>query len=268
MEKGHRNPEEFEAPITEHLAELRTRLIRSLIAIAVGMVAVFVKVDFFFELFKIPLNKAFPDLKLVALTPTEAFFTAFKIAFLVGFVVASPFVFYQVWKFIEPALYEEEKKLVIPFVFFTTVFFLSGTLFAYFGVLPLAIKFLITFGYTQLDVEAMISVSSYISFVIRLILAFGITFELPVILSLLARLGIVSPDALKKGRPFFVVGAFALAAFLTPPDVISQVFLAMPMILFYEISIIMAKVLYPRSGKGKEEQREEERSEGKDEAPQ
>ncbi|WP_456384308.1 twin-arginine translocase subunit TatC [Persephonella sp.] len=251
MNQEHKNPEEYEAPITEHLAELRVRLIRSLIAIAVAMVGVFTQVDFFFDIFKEPLNKVFPDLKLVALTPTESFFTAFKIAFLVGFVIASPFVFYQLWKFIEPALYEEEKKLVVPFVFFTTVFFISGTLFAFFGVLPLAIKFLLTFGYTQLDVEAMISVSSYISFVVRLLLAFGITFELPVILSLLARLGIVTPEALVRFRPFFVVSAFVLAAVLTPPDVISQVFLAMPLIVFYELSIYMAKILYPRSERGK-----------------
>ncbi|NPA58045.1 MAG: twin-arginine translocase subunit TatC [Aquificae bacterium] len=251
MEQEGKNPEEYEAPITEHLAELRTRLIRSLIAIGIGMVVVFTQVDFFFDIFKEPLNKVFPDLKLVALTPTEAFFTAFKIAFLGGFVLASPFVFYQIWKFIEPALYEEEKKLVVPFVFFTTVFFLSGTLFAFFGVLPLAIKFLLTFGYTQLEVEAMISVSSYISFVVRLLLAFGITFELPVILSLLARLGLVTPETLVKFRPFFVVSAFVLAAVLTPPDIISQIFLAMPLIVFYELSIFMAKILYPRSEKGK-----------------
>jgi len=251
MSQEHKSPEEFEAPITEHLAELRIRLFRSLIAIIIAMVGVFTQVDFFFDIFKEPLNKAFPDLKLVALTPTESFFTAFKIAFLVGFVIASPFVFYQIWKFIEPALYEEEKRLVVPFVFFTTLFFLSGTLFAFFGVLPLAIKFLITFGYTQLDVEAMISVSSYISFVVRLLLAFGITFELPVILSLLARLGLVTPETLTKFRPFFVVAAFVLAALLTPPDVVSQVFLAMPLIIFYEVSIVMAKILYPRSERGK-----------------
>lgn len=254
MSQKVKNPEEFEAPITEHLAELRIRLFRSLVAVIIATLIVFVKVDIFFELFKEPLKRVFPDLKLVALTPTESFFTAFKIALLVGFVIASPYVFYQIWKFIEPALYEEEKKLVVPFVFFTTVFFISGALFAYFGVLPLAIKFLLTFGYTQLDVEAMISVSSYISFVVRLILAFGITFELPVILSLLARLGLVTPEALSKFRPYFVVAAFTLAALLTPPDVVSQVFLAMPLIVFYEISIIMAKILYPRSERSKENQ--------------
>ncbi|WP_293444303.1 twin-arginine translocase subunit TatC [Persephonella sp.] len=251
MEQNQKSPEEYEAPITEHLSELRIRLFRSLVAIIIAMIGAFTQVDFFFDIFKEPLNKVFPDLKLVALTPTESFFTAFKISFLVGFVIASPYVFYQIWKFIEPALYEEEKKLVVPFVFFTTVFFVSGTLFAFFGVLPLAIRFLLTFGYTQLDVEAMISVSSYISFVIRLLLAFGITFELPVILSLLSRLGLITPETLVKGRPFFVVGAFVLAALLTPPDVVSQVFLAMPLIVFYEISIIMAKILYPRSEKGK-----------------
>jgi sec-independent protein translocase protein TatC len=252
MTQETKSPEEYEAPITEHLAELRIRLFRSLIAVFIGMIVVFTQVEIFFDIFKEPLNKAFPDLKLVALTPTESFFTALKISLLVGFVISSPFVFYQIWKFIEPALYENEKKLVVPFVFFTTVFFVSGVLFAFYGVLPLAIKFLLTFGYTQLDVEAMISVSSYISFVTRLIFAFGITFELPVILSLLARLGLITPETLSKFRPYFAVSAFVLAAVLTPPDVISQVFLASPLIIFYELSIVMAKILYPRSERAKE----------------
>ncbi len=252
MTQETKSPEEYEAPITEHLAELRIRLFRSLIAVFIGMIIVFTQVEIFFDIFKEPLNKAFPDLKLVALTPTESFFTALKISLLVGFVISSPFVFYQIWKFIEPALYENEKKLVVPFVFFTTVFFVSGVLFAFYGVLPLAIKFLLTFGYTQLDVEAMISVSSYISFVTRLIFAFGITFELPVILSLLARLGLITPETLSKFRPYFAVSAFVLAAVLTPPDVVSQVFLASPLIIFYELSIVMAKILYPRSERAKE----------------
>lgn len=246
-------PTEYEAPITEHLAELRDRLIKSLIALFVGAVLVFIKVEIFFDIFQAPLHKVFPELKLVALTPTESFFTALKISLLMGFVVSSPFIFYQVWKFIEPALYENEKKLLIPFVFFTTLFFISGAAFAFFLVLPLAIKFLLTFGYTQLDVEAMLSVSSYISFVIRLILAFGITFELPVILSLLARLGLVSHEGLTKIRPYFIVGAFTFAAFITPPDVLSQVLLALPLVVFYEISIFMAKMLYPKSEKARRE---------------
>ncbi len=247
-----KNPEEYEAPLTEHLAELRTRLIRSLISIAVFAVIAFTQVDFFFDIFQEPLNKVFPDLKLVALTPTESFFTALKISILVGFVLASPFVFYQVWKFIEPALYENEKRLLVPFVLFTTVFFTAGVLFAFFGVLPLAIKFLLTFGYEQLSVDPMLSVSSYISFVIRLLLAFGITFELPVIISLLARLGLVTPETLIKIRPYFIVGIFILAAVLTPPDVVSQIFLALPLLVFYELSIIAAKILYPRSMRGQE----------------
>ncbi len=247
-----KSPEEYEAPLTEHLAELRTRLIRSLISIAVFAVIAFTQVDFFFDIFQEPLNKVFPDLKLVALTPTESFFTALKISILVGFVLASPFVFYQVWKFIEPALYENEKRLLVPFVLFTTVFFTAGVLFAFFGVLPLAIKFLLTFGYEQLSVDPMLSVSSYISFVIRLLLAFGITFELPVIISLLARLGLVTPETLIKIRPYFIVGIFILAAVLTPPDVVSQIFLALPLLVFYELSIIAAKILYPRSMRGQE----------------
>jgi sec-independent protein translocase protein TatC len=241
------NPDEYQAPLTEHLEELRKRLIYSLIALFVGAIAVFTKVEIFFTIFQEPLKKVFPQMKLVALTPTESFFTALKISLLVGFVLASPFVFYQIWKFIEPALYEEEKKLVIPFVFFTTFFFSLGVLFSFFGVLPLAIRFLITYGYEYLQVEAMISVSSYISFVIRLLLAFGLAFELPVILALLSRLGLVSPEGLTKFRPFFIVGAFTFAAIITPPDIISQVFLALPLVIFYEISIYASKILYPRS---------------------
>ncbi len=247
MSQKINNPEEYQAPLTEHLAELRKRLINSLIALAVGAIAVFMKVEFFFQIFQEPLKKAFPKMKLVALTPTESFFTALKISLLVGFVLASPIVFYQVWKFIEPALYEEEKKLVVPFVFFTTLFFTLGVTFAFFGVLPLAIKFLITYGYEYLQVEAMISVSSYISFLIRLLLAFGLAFELPVILALLSRLGLVSPEGLSKFRPYFVVGAFTFAALITPPDIISQIFLALPLVIFYEISIYASKILYPKS---------------------
>jgi len=246
------NPEEYQAPLTEHLAELRKRLINSLIGIGIGTFLVFFKVEIFFEIFQEPLRKAFPKMKLVALTPTEAFFTALKISLLMGFIVASPFVFYQIWKFIEPALYPEEKKLVIPFVSFTTIFFLAGASFSYFAVLPLVIKFLITYGYTTLQIEAMISVSSYISFVLRLILAFGLAFELPVILSLLARLGIITPETLTKFRPYFIVVAFVFAAFLTPPDIMSQVLLALPLVIFYEISIQMAKILYPRSQRARE----------------
>jgi sec-independent protein translocase protein TatC len=253
MKDKKKNPEEYEAPLTEHLAELRDRLIKSLIALFIGAVAVFTQVNYFFDIFETPLHRVFPDLKLVALTPTESFFTALKISLLMGFVVSSPVIFYQVWKFIEPALYENEKKLLIPFVFFTTLFFLAGAAFAFWGVLPLAIKFLLNFGYTQLDVEAMLSVSSYITFVIHLIVAFGITFELPVILSLLARLGLVTPEGLKRIRPYFIVGAFTFAAIITPPDVVSQVLLALPLVVFYEISIYMAKILYPRSEKAKKE---------------
>ncbi|MFN4306375.1 twin-arginine translocase subunit TatC [Sulfurihydrogenibium azorense] len=246
-----------EAPITEHLAELRTRLIRIVLALIIGTVIAFTKANYIFELLKQPLLKVNPNLKLYFLSPTEPFFTAFKISFLAGFILVSPFVFYQIWKFIEPALYEHEKKLAVPFVFFTTLFFAIGCLFSFYLVLPIAIGFFINFGNIQLGAEAIFSVKEYISFVLRMILAFGLTFELPVVLSLLARLGLVTPEFLQKIRPYFIVIAFIVAAVLTPtPDVFSQLMLAIPLILFYEISIIIAKILYPKSTKYKELQNE------------
>jgi len=243
-----------EAPLTEHLAELRTRLIRIVLAVIIGTVVAFTKANYLFEILKMPLLKVNPNLKLYFLSPTEPFFTAFKISFLAGFILVSPFVFYQIWKCIEPALYEHEKKLVFPFVIFTTLFFIIGCLFSFYLVLPVAIGFFINFGNIQLGAEAIFSVKEYISFVLRMILAFGLTFELPVILSLLARLGLVTPEFLMKSRPYFIVLAFIIAAIITPtPDAISQLMLAIPLILFYEISILMAKYLYPKSMKYKEE---------------
>jgi len=243
-----------EAPLTEHLAELRTRLIRIVLAVTIGTVVAFTKANYLFEILKMPLLKVNPNLKLYFLSPTEPFFTAFKISFLAGFILVSPFVFYQIWKFIEPALYEHEKKLVFPFVIFTTLFFIIGCLFSFYLVLPVAIGFFINFGNIQLGAEAIFSVKEYISFVLRMILAFGLTFELPVLLSLLARLGLVTPKFLMKSRPYFIVLAFIIAAIITPtPDAISQLMLAIPLILFYEVSILMAKYLYPKSMKFKEE---------------
>lgn len=244
-----------EAPLTEHLAELRDRLIKVIIALFIGTMIAFTKASILFEILKYPLLKVNPDLKLYFLSPTEPFFTAFKISFLAGFIIMSPFIFYQVWKFIEPALYEHEKKLALPFVLFTTVFFVIGVLFCFFVVLPVAIGFFISFGNIQLGAEAIFSVKEYISFVLRMLFAFGATFELPVILSLLARLGLVTPQFLLKARPYFIVIAFILAAILTPtPDVFSQLMLAVPMVGFYEISILMAKLLYPKSTSYRESQ--------------
>ncbi|MCX7738376.1 MAG: twin-arginine translocase subunit TatC [Hydrogenothermaceae bacterium] len=244
-----------EAPLTEHLAELRTRLIRILLSLILGTMVVFTKASVLFEILKSPLLKVNPNLKLYFLSPTEPFFTAFKISLLFGLILMSPYIFYQVWKFIEPALYEHEKKLALPFVLFTTTFFIIGVSFCFYFVLPIAIGFFISFGNIQLGAEAIFSVREYISFVLRMLFAFGITFELPVILSLMSRLGIVTPEFLVKTRPYFIVIAFIVAAILTPtPDVFSQIMLAIPLVVFYELSIFMAKILYPKSMRYKESQ--------------
>ncbi|GAB6072060.1 twin-arginine translocase subunit TatC [Venenivibrio stagnispumantis] len=249
-----KNPEEFEAPITEHLAELRDRLIKIIIAVFIGIVISFTQASKLFEFLKYPLQKVNPNMKLYFLSPTEPFFTALKISALAGVIITSPIIFYQIWKFIEPALYENEKKLVLPFVLFTTIFFIVGCAFCFYLVLPVALNFFINFGNIQLGAEAIFSVKDYISFVTRMIFAFGITFELPVILSLLARIGIITPELLKKYRSYFIVAAFVIAAILTPtPDMFSQLMLALPLVAFYELSIFIAKILYPRSTKAQNE---------------
>jgi sec-independent protein translocase protein TatC len=183
----------------------------------------------------------------------EAFFTLLKAAFISGIMLASPVLLYQFWMFVAPGLYDREKQLVMPILFLSTLFFLGGALFGYFIVFPFGFDFFLSFA--NESIRAMPSMKEYLGFSAKLLLAFGLVFEMPLVITFLSRLGIVSIPFLKKSRKYAILLFFVLAAFLTPPDVVSQLFMAFPMMLLYEISIIGAR-LFGRDRKKAEKEDE------------
>ncbi len=221
-------------PFTEHLVELRTRVIRMLLAVAVGFAISYGFSTHILAFLKRPLPET-----LVFLSPTEAFFVNLKLAFFAGIILAVPVILLQCWRFVAPGLLKTEKQLTVPFVVSSTILFLIGAGFCYVAVLPFGIKFLL--GYATPDLKPMISVSSYVTFVTRLMLAFGAVFEVPLIMVFLTKLGVVSSNSLARNRKYAILLTFAIAAILTPPDVVTQVLLGIPMILLYEISIIASR---------------------------
>lgn len=226
--------------LTEHLTELRTRLIRCIIAILLGFGACyFFKEKIFFILIK-PLQQSLGDSNAVIFTGIpEAFFTYIKTALLSGLIITLPFVFYQFWIFIAPGLYEGEKKAVIVLTILSVIFFAIGSSFGYFLVFPYGFKFLL--GFANENIKALPSMKEYFTFASKLLFAFGFAFELPLILTGLAKMGIVTTSFLKKNRKYAVLIFFTVAAIITPPDVVTQIMMALPMIILYEISIIGAK---------------------------
>ncbi|SMP13932.1 sec-independent protein translocase protein TatC [Desulfurobacterium pacificum] len=228
-----------ELPVTEHIEELRYRLFRAVAAIIIGFLIAWP----FKKKLLLFLERPLPENlhgKLIFLSPPEAFFTALKVSFFAGILIAMPYVLYQLWKFIEPGLYEHEKKFILPFMFFSVMFFFAGAAFAYFVILPFGLRFLLGFMGDLLTPQ--ITVGSYISFVIQMILAFGLVFLLPVIVWLLSKLGVINYRMLEKNRKFAVLIIFIVAAILTPPDVFSQIMMALPLLALYELSIWVAKV--------------------------
>jgi sec-independent protein translocase protein TatC len=218
----------------DHLEELRSRIIKTLISILIFSIVTY----FFSE--KVIDFLARPVAKVYFLSPTEAFAVRIKISIILGIILSVPVIFYQLWQFVVPGLFESEVKAVVPAVIFSTIFFLIGGTFCFFLVLPMAIKFLMGFGTEKL--EPMIKIGSYISFVSYTTLAFGAVFELPVIAYFLGKLGIITDKTLKKGRKYAVVGILILAATITPPDLFSQIMLGVPLYILYEISIIVLRM--------------------------
>jgi sec-independent protein translocase protein TatC len=182
---------------------------------------------------------------LIFTSVAEAFFTYMKVAFISGLILASPFVLYQIWAFVAPGLYRHEKKYVIPFVLAGSFFFAIGILFAYYVALPVGFKFLL--GFATDFIKPLPSMKEYLSFSIKFLLAFGLVFEFPVVLVLLARIGVVDAKTLARQRKYAILLIFIFAAVLTPPDIISQVIVALPMIGLYELSILLSKIFGKKS---------------------
>ena len=251
------------APLTEHLGELRNRIIVALIAVTVTFGIAFYFSEHIFSVLTMPLHNVLsfsleapyisitpadnPGLKLVFLAPAEALWMHIKIAFISAFIISSPLIFYETWRFIAPGLLEKERKHAVPFVFTTTFLFLIGALFCFILVLPFAMNFLLS--YKTENLQPMISVGKYIDFCLKFILAFGAIFELPVITVFATKMGIVTPDDLAKNRKYAVLIAFIAAALLTPtPDAFNQSLMAIPMIILYEAGILASRILNRKKG--------------------
>ncbi len=226
----------------DHLAELRIRIIWSVVATGLGFAATVYFSDRIIKFMARPLN-----VKLAFLTPTEAFWVSMKVAMIAGLFLALPVVLYQVWAFVSPGLLPHERRYALPFVLIGTLFFGIGVAFALWVVIPFAIQFLVSFGEKQ-DLTPVISVGSYVDFVLKFAVAFGVVFELPLAITLASRMGIVTPQFLAKQRKYAILINFILAAILTPtPDVFNQCLMAVPMCLLYELGILAARVFGRRA---------------------
>lgn len=234
--------DETRAPLLDHLIELRRRLIWSFLALGLAFIVCFYFADYIFAFLAQPLVDAFGkgEGRLIYTKLYEAFFVQIRVAFFAAFFVAFPFLANQIWAFVAPGLYAKEKKAFLPFLIATPVLFLLGGSLAYYFVMPTAFRFFLTYegNLGGIEQEAMPAIGDYLSLVMHFILAFGIAFLLPVLLMLMERAGLVTRDQLKRGRRYAILVAFIIAAVATPPDVLSQLMLAIPLIFLYELSLI------------------------------
>ena len=236
-----------------HIADLRKRLTISTITVVVMFFACFSFYEPILEWMMAPVKHALPaGTSMIAVEIQETFFTAMKVAFFGGFIISLPVIFWQLWLFLAPGLYDHEKKLVVPFVFFATLMFLLGASFAYYIVVPVGFEFLVNFG--SAVVTVIPSIGKYVGFFTKLLIGFGIAFELPVITFFLAKIGLVDDRMLKDFFRYAIVIIFIVSALLTPPDVISQLLMAAPLTLLYGVSIYIAKVFNPAPKENEEEE--------------
>ncbi len=233
-----------EETLMGHLLELRSRLLKAVVAVLVVFLALMPFANRLYAALAAPLLSQLPaGGQLVAIDVASPFFTPVKLAFFLAVVVAMPFLLYQAWAFVAPGLYQNEKRLARPLLWAAVLLFYTGCAFAYFLVLPAVFGFLTAI--TPEGVAMMTDISRYLDFVLVIFLAFGMSFELPVAVVVLVLLGVVTPAQLRELRGYVVVGIFILAAVITPPDVVSQLMLAIPMCLLYEIGILVSSVLRP-----------------------
>ena len=246
-----------QSTFVSHLSELRSRLIKSFIFLIISFVICYIFSEEIYKFLVQPYSDAVLeknlDRRLIFTALHEAFLTYLKVAFFASLFITSPIFLTQIWKFIAPGLYTNEKKALLPYLIATPILFLLGGMIVYFFIMPIAIKFFLGFETMQesgsLAIQLEAKVNEYLSLIMRLIFAFGISFQLPILLNLLARVGVVNSDYLKKRRRYVIVIIFAIAAILTPPDPITQVGLAIPLLLLYELSILTVTLIEKKNKK-------------------
>jgi sec-independent protein translocase protein TatC len=235
-----------------HLVELRDRLLRAIVAVLVLTLCLVPWAKDIYSLLADPLLAALPaGATMIATDVTGTFLVPLKVTLMAGFLIALPYVLYQAWAFVAPGLYQHEKRLAMPVIVSSFVFFLVGMAFAYFVVFPVAFGFFV--GYTPAGVQMMTDIDKYLSFVLTMFLAFGLTFETPVVVVVLVRMGVVPLAKLKAARSYVIVGAFVIGAIFTPPDVISQLLLAIPLWLLYEVGLFLARFVSSPKSEAEEE---------------
>ena len=242
--------------LLDHLNELRWRLVRCFIAALVGFCLCWAVVEPLFDILTLPLNNALGAVGAHAqyTSMPEPFFTRMLVAFVAGLFISSPFIFYQIWAFIAPGLYDEEKRFIIPVAVISALFFIGGGLFCYFIVFPYAFNFFI--GFSTQSIQITPRISDYLDFILKLLLAFGLIFEMPLFSFFLSRMGVLTAGMMRRGRRYAVVGIFIVAAILTPPDVVSQLLMACPMLILYECSILVAALCGKKKKNAAEEANE------------
>ena len=235
-----------------HLMELRDRLIRAALAVIIVFAVLVYWAADIYSLFAAPLLKALPPgTNMIATDVTAPFFVPMKVTMMVAFVVALPYVLYQAWAFVAPGLYTHEKRLALPIIVSSFVLFVVGMCFAYFFVFPAVFGFIA--AYTPVGVQMATDIDKYLSFALSMFLVFGLSFETPVVQMVLVRLGVVTLEKMRDFRSYFIVIAFVMAAIVTPPDVVSQLMLAIPLCLLYQLGIFMAGWITPRASADSED---------------
>ena len=235
-------PDDMQETFISHLIELRSRLLRSIVAVVVVLLCLFPFAKQIYAVLAAPLLKVLPaGSTMIATDVTGTFLVPLKLTLMVAFLVALPYVLYQMWAFVAPGLYQHEKRLALPVIVSSVFFFAVGMSFAYFIVFPIAFGFFA--GYAPVGVQMMTDIDKYLSFVFTMFIAFGITFEVPVVVVVLVHLGVVELKKLRSIRGYVIVGAFVVGAIFTPPDVLSQCMLAIPLWLLYELGLVVARLV-------------------------
>ena len=240
-----------QSSFVEHLTELRSRLVKSIVYLFIFFIVCYFFAENIYSFLLAPYAEAVKDdevnRRMIFTALHETFITYLKVAFFAAIFITSPIILTQIWKFVAPGLYKNEKRALLPYLIATPTLFLLGGMLVYYLIMPLAIKFFLSFEtttqFTNLPIQLEAKVNEYLSLIMRLIFAFGISFQLPVLLSLLARVGFVDSEYLKKRRKYVIVIIFAVAAVLTPPDPITQIGLGIPLLILYELSILSVKLI-------------------------